>query len=397
MWVIARRWSCAIVSELGGVIENVARCTVKEKVGTTSVERELGGLGVYVDDEPVPETGWDRGVGVETRNDKRLRLRGESAPVQMRRHVAAVGCLLCWQDVTVGKIRAAQSERRHLREDFVRIWSYWSFKVHIFNHTGLLDVRDENGLVLCRRVRIRYSNKRSKGGLVDNRLALARQALQVAEERAGLRVVRSHSASWDTETTDAFAVPPVLRAAFPMGIARGKALRLTGSMAFAALVAGIASRQGAWVAIIGVPNIGWSFFEASGMECARCAYIADVDAQAPQVVSAAIEGFDVVIIGDLRIDRREQAVLERRMKSRNGILLTLGRWMAPALDVTCCNRGVTGLATAPGHITAVNYAVETRWGSAHLTFAHDGWAHDHTALTALRVVGSQSENAQDAS
>lgn len=229
---------------------------------------------------------------------------------------------------------------------------------------------------------------------MDNRLALARQALRAAEERTGLRVVPSSNTSWNNETTDAFDVPTVLCSAFPVGIARGQALRVAGSMAFAALVAGIASRQGAWIAIIGVPDIGWSFFEASGMDCARCAYIPDVDTQAPQVVSAAIEGFDVVIIGDLRIDRREQAVLERRIKSRNGILVALGRWMAPALDVSCANRGVSGLSAGPGHITAVDYLVETHWGSAYLTFAHNGWAHDQAEITPLRPVMSQPVAAQ---
>lgn len=218
-----------------------------------------------------------------------------------------------------------------------------------------------------------------EGGSMDHRLAIARKALAEAERRAGLRVVRVEAGSASSvveaeAAADAYQVPEYLSKVFPRGIRRGQPIALDGSMSSAILLSGIAAQQGAWVAFLGMTNVGWSLVEQSGIDARRLAHVPDVGSQAAQVVSAAIDGFDVVVLGDLSLDRREQRVLERRVRTRNTLLITLGRWLAPAQRVQCTLLGVYGIDKGLGHIRGMNYRVSSSAGSADITFTSEGWA-----------------------
>ncbi|MFY9262043.1 MAG: hypothetical protein GX483_07305 [Actinomycetaceae bacterium] len=236
---------------------------------------------------------------------------------------------------------------------------------------------------------------------MDNRLAIARQTLVEAEQRAGLRLVRAQvSAAKNLDagavfhgevTDDNYSVPPALTPIFPHGIPRALPLIMHGSVVAAILLAGIAVQQGAWVAIIGVRNIGWSVLQASGISAERCVYIPEASRQAAQVIAAAIEGFDVVIVGEVELDRRAQRVIERRVRNRNTVFIFNGRWFGPGEHLECALHSVSGISQGGGHIRQINYALHTRAGEAIVQLGQDGWKTDTAHLVDPVMYADASE------
>lgn len=218
---------------------------------------------------------------------------------------------------------------------------------------------------------------------MNDRLVLARQALAAAEQKAGLRAVSTHEAG--AVAHDAYDVPDFLVDAFPRGLVCGTPMSLRGSQAGAALLAGIASQHGAWVAFLGVADVGWSLIDASGIARERFAYVPDIKVQGPQVVSAAVEGFDVVVVGDVALDRQEQRVLERRVRTRNCIFIALGRWWAPATQLECTFGGVRGISGGIGHIRHIDYELSSPDGVARLSYDQRGWSSRYGAVGETRA------------
>lgn len=218
---------------------------------------------------------------------------------------------------------------------------------------------------------------------MNDRLAIARKALEQAEQKAGLSVVRAVVPS-NVERArrgvpvngevalDAYEVPDLVAPVLPNGLIRGRSVEVGGSRSLALLLAGIASRQGAWVAILGMEDIGWAVAEDSGIDPARLAHVPQVKQQGSQVVSAAIDGFDVVVIGRVVLDRRERRVLDKRAQTKGSILLA-ERWEGAGERLTCSLEKIGGIDGARGHIKTLDYAVASPWGRVTLSFGREGW------------------------
>lgn len=219
------------------------------------------------------------------------------------------------------------------------------------------------------------------------RLAIARKALAAAELRAGLRVVRADSAQSATVSgevsEDIFHVPSFLAGALPNGIIRRGVIRVWGSPFLLILLSAVASRQGAWVAFLGTPDVGWACAQKLGMDMRRVVSVPRVGEQGPRVVSAAIDGFDVVVLGDISLDVRQCRVLRQRALSA-GTLLLAARWPQACLDIECQPRNIHGLEQS-GYITAIDYRIITRWGQSEVRYGRDGWSALTRALSVVDV------------
>ncbi len=212
-------------------------------------------------------------------------------------------------------------------------------------------------------------------GVVNNRLALAQRVLAEAERNAGVRPVKE-----PVVYHNVYDVPQYLLPVFPHGIAKGSIVEIAGSMSIGVMLAGIVARQGAWVACVGMPSWGWSLANASGISLHRCVTIPYVSQHSAQVMSAVIDGFDVVIAPSTLIPHRQQRILERRVRARSGVLFSLGSWAGSTGQVHGVMRDASGEilknerhVAEIGPISHIDYEVSSWWGSALVRFSHAGW------------------------
>lgn len=169
----------------------------------------------------------------------------------------------------------------------------------------------------------------------QNRLARARLALKLAEERTGLRgsagleVQRAISSAPISTPTDSS------QAASLMALAASQdsgALSLQGSTTL--LLALLALRQGAtgWCAVVGGEGLGWCAATEVGLDLDRLLTVPASsldDASALTVVSILLDGVDALLVGSsiaarLRPQRRRR--LLARARERGHLILTSAPW-----------------------------------------------------------------------
>ena len=136
------------------------------------------------------------------------------------------------------------------------------------------------------------------------RLEAARRALARAEESVGLSSAPSGAGAPAGE----WSVPDALSWLFPRGLSRGMTVGVRGSRLAALLVAGIASGAGAWSVFLGCAGTGWAVAASLGVDLDRTVCVPRVgEAARSQVLAAAVDGFDVAVIGSsVRLDARER-------------------------------------------------------------------------------------------
>lgn len=173
------------------------------------------------------------------------------------------------------------------------------------------------------------------GGSAAERVARARAALATVQARVGTTRDR-----WEAPTLPlATSLEPLL----PGGLRRGQVIQVSGSTSLVLALVAQASREGSWVAMIGMPQVGVVAAARRGIELARLALIPHPGSQAPAVTGACVDGMDVVVAGErLALSDADRRRLAARARERGVVIVSAGEW-GPG-----------------GH---VNLAVEsTRWG-----------------------------------
>ncbi|UOX90355.1 hypothetical protein MUY14_06945 [Amycolatopsis sp. FBCC-B4732] len=148
-------------------------------------------------------------------------------------------------------------------------------------------------------------------------------------------------------------VASALAGLVPGGLRRGSAVSARGSTALVLALLVEVSQEGSWVAIVGMPGIGVVAAAELGVELERLALVPDPGAEVAAVLSALIDGFDLVVLGlavARRMHRSWPAGMEGRVRYRGAVLLAAGPWPGADLEL----RGL-----------------KRRW---HV-FAHDGFGH----------------------
>ncbi|MFB9690311.1 hypothetical protein [Amycolatopsis plumensis] len=140
---------------------------------------------------------------------------------------------------------------------------------------------------------------------------------------------------------------PALAELVPGGLRRGSAVSVSGSTALVLALFVEATREGSWAAITGMPDIGVVAAVELGVELDRLALIPDPGAEVAAVLSALIDGFDLVVLGPT-IARGMQPQLARRLagrvRNRGAVLLAAGPWPGADLELRVSNRRWRGLA-----------------------------------------------------
>ena len=135
----------------------------------------------------------------------------------------------------------------------------------------------------------------------------------------------SNAARW-REASGGWAVPECLAEILPRGLERGMSVGFSGSILIGLLLAGIASGSGAWSVFLGMAGVGWEAAESLGVEASRTVCVPRVgNAARTQALTAAVDGFDVAVIGSsIRLDARERRLLSKRAAVRGCLLLGEG-------------------------------------------------------------------------
>ncbi|MFC5370180.1 hypothetical protein [Arcanobacterium bovis] len=220
---------------------------------------------------------------------------------------------------------------------------------------------------------------------MDDRLNVARRVLAQAQLRTGMRVVESWPVSENNElfaqtARKAFTVPDSLRNVFPYGIPKAEVINVRGSGAAAALIAGIASQQGAWVALLGASDVGWDFLLKSGVETERFVYVPAVESLTSHVLFAAIDGFDVVLLEGMRFRAREEMLITKRARLKNTLVVS-DSWNGDLFRFHCAVQGIGGISRGRGHIREVAYQFTSKYGTAYLNFGMHGWNFNNAGIT----------------
>ncbi|WP_188484539.1 hypothetical protein [Cellulomonas carbonis] len=231
------------------------------------------------------------------------------------------------------------------------------------------------------------------GGLAGGagRAELARSVLRLAEERTGaarwVRPVtrtaepRARAVPEDAaravprvpEDPEAVArllpVAPGLDALLPAGgLARGSTVVVDGSTSLVLALLAQASAEGAWVALVGLPDAGVLAAHQLGLALDRVALVPAPGADAPTVVAALLDGFDAVVVGPAAVladaDRRRLAA---RARERSAVLVPTTPWPGAHVVLDAAGAHWEGLGRGHGRLRSRRLTVRRtgRGGAAH--------------------------------
>jgi hypothetical protein len=127
---------------------------------------------------------------------------------------------------------------------------------------------------------------------------------------------------------------------------RGSTVSVVGSTALVLALLAEATQQGSWAAIAGMPELGVVAAAELGVDLDRFALVPNPGAELVAVVSALIDGFDLVVLGPVAA-RAVQPQLARqlagRVRNRGAVLVTTGAWPGVDLELRVSNRKWRGL------------------------------------------------------
>ena len=149
------------------------------------------------------------------------------------------------------------------------------------------------------------------------RLAAAQRALATAEANAGLRqrlvgvttLARGEGARAEAPEVPSAAVPPELLLPLPDGLApllpagglrRGTAVQVSGSTSLLLALAAAAGAGEVWCALMAMPDVGLAAAAEAGLDLTHTVVVPRPGPDAPAVLGALIDGFDVVVLGRSR-------------------------------------------------------------------------------------------------
>lgn len=165
-------------------------------------------------------------------------------------------------------------------------------------------------------------------------------------------------------------VHPALDDLLPQGLARGSTVVVDGQAAHstALLVAAAATSAGAWLGVVGVPDLGLQACREAGVALDRLVLVrtprGGAEAGLSDVLASLIDGFDIVVVGaPTRVRAGAVRPLVARLRSRGAVLVLVGGAGPFSSDVRLTSRSTwQGLGAGHGHLGAreVELRVEGR-------------------------------------
>ena len=150
------------------------------------------------------------------------------------------------------------------------------------------------------------------------------------------------------------------------GLRRGTAVAVApgpGSSSLLLALLAEASAGGAWVGLVGRPQLGVVAAAEAGVRIERLALVPHPGADLVAVASALLDGLDVVAVagaGGVRAADRQR--LAARARQRGAVLLALGGWPGADTELTCVDAQWIGLGDDGGGGRLLARRLEVRAG-----------------------------------
>lgn len=155
-----------------------------------------------------------------------------------------------------------------------------------------------------------------------------------------------------TQPGESLPLTPALAGLFPAGgLRRGSTVSVAGSTSLVLALLAEATRAGSWAAVAGLPDLGLAAAAELGVDLDRIALVPRPGAEVVAVLSALVDGFDLVVVGPA-VARGVQPQVARRLagrvRNRGAVLLAAGPWPSVDLELRVSRRHWRG-ATTDGH------------------------------------------------
>ena len=174
------------------------------------------------------------------------------------------------------------------------------------------------------------------------KLEHARGLLRRAEDRA----VQARAAP-EVEGGVLPVVAPLARLLPAGGLRRGTTVAVAAGPAATSLLWAVlveASAGGAWVGVVGRPDLGLVAAAEAGMRLERLALVPAPGLELPAVTSALLDGLDVVVMAVTRpVPAGERQRLAARARQRGAVLCVLGPWSGADVQLSCTDARWTGM------------------------------------------------------
>lgn len=160
----------------------------------------------------------------------------------------------------------------------------------------------------------------------------------------------------------ALPVAPALAPLLPGGLRRGATVALpagTGSTSLLLAVLAGASGAGSWCAVVGMPALGGEAAATAGVDLGRLALVPAPGDRWPTVVSALLDGIDLVAVHHPRPRYADARLLSSRARHHSAVLLAVGAdWPGADLSLRVTAVAWEGLGQGHGHLRRRRVEVE---------------------------------------
>jgi hypothetical protein len=194
------------------------------------------------------------------------------------------------------------------------------------------------------------SRSRSSGGaaVVSPEAGTGSRVARLREARG---VMARASRGWGAcgegvgEPVRTWPVASSLRPVFPNGgLRRGSTVAVERSAGLLLALLAEASAQGAWCAVVGVPELGLVAAAEAGLRLSRLAMVSDPGRDLLAVPAMLLDGLNLVAVAGVeRLAPRERHQLSGRARGGHAVLLSVGRWPGADLEISMGHGKWSGL------------------------------------------------------
>ncbi|WP_022916502.1 hypothetical protein [Ruania albidiflava] len=217
-----------------------------------------------------------------------------------------------------------------------------------------------------------------------------RGATALASPLSILRPVQSPSSAADpaqevdalprVDPEEILPVPPALAGLFPEGgVRRGSTVQVSGGMSVLLALAAAAMGEESWCALVDLPDAGLAAAATLGLVLERVVVVPRPGPEAPVVLAAVADGFDVLVLGrGAGLAERDRRSLTSRLRVRGAVLLTTAAWPGADVVLRAVSRTWQGVGRGDGLL---------RTGVLELAARHRRFPTELTARVQLGSAG----------
>jgi hypothetical protein len=178
----------------------------------------------------------------------------------------------------------------------------------------------------------------------------------------GVRTAAQLSPGAAAVSPDLLTVLPPLAGLLPGGgLRRGSTIAVGGAVSLVLALLAEATRAGSWAAVTALPELGLAAAAELGVDLERIALVPHPGAELTGVLSALVDGFDLVVLGPVKVERQLARRLAGRVRTRGTVLLTVGPWPGADLELRVSGRRWHGLTQdGYGHLRAREVVATSR-------------------------------------